>query len=83
VSWDIIRKQAADEGLSPNLRDYNAARETFTWKAVRAELAMPGPRRPLYDQSWRSQILPSPSPRWQHRHELAQAHSRHREASCA
>jgi len=42
VSWDVIRKQAADAGLSPNLRDYDAVREAFTWKAVRAELAMPG-----------------------------------------
>ena len=28
--------------LLPNLRDYDAVREAFTWKAVRAELAMPG-----------------------------------------
>jgi acetyl-CoA synthetase len=42
VSWDIIRKQAADECLLPNLRDYDAVREAFTWKEVRAELAMPG-----------------------------------------
>src|SRR5271169_6273120 len=42
VSWDIIRKQAADEGPFPNLGDYDAVRETFTWEAVRAELAMPG-----------------------------------------
>jgi acetyl-CoA synthetase len=42
VSCDIIRKQAADELPLPNLRDYDAVREAFTWKAARAELAMPG-----------------------------------------
>ena len=42
MAWDIIRKQAAGEGLLPNLRDYDAVREAFTWKSVRAELAMPG-----------------------------------------
>jgi len=42
VSWGIIRKQAAYEGRPPNLRDYDAVRQAFTWKAVRAELAMPG-----------------------------------------
>jgi acetyl-CoA synthetase len=42
VSWDIIRKQAAYEGRPPNLRDYDAVRQAFKWKAVRAELAMPG-----------------------------------------
>ena len=26
----------------PNLRDYDAVREAFTWGSVRAELAMPG-----------------------------------------
>jgi hypothetical protein len=33
VSWNIIRKPAADEGLLPNLRDYDAVREAFTWAA--------------------------------------------------
>jgi acetyl-CoA synthetase len=42
VSWDIIGKQAAGGGLLPNLRDYDAARQAFTWKGARAELAMPG-----------------------------------------
>ena len=42
MSWDIIRKKAPDDGLVPNLRDYDAVREAFTWKAVRAELAMDG-----------------------------------------
>jgi acetyl-CoA synthetase len=42
VFWDIIRKQAADEGPLPNLRDYEVVRNAFTWKAVRTELAMPG-----------------------------------------
>src|SRR6516162_9685117 len=42
VSWDIIRKQAGGRGLPPNLRDYDAVREAFTWGSVRAELAMPG-----------------------------------------
>jgi acetyl-CoA synthetase len=42
VSWDIIRKPATEKGDLPNLRDYEAAWESFTWKAVRAELAMPG-----------------------------------------
>ena len=42
VSWDIIGKQASGGGLLPNLLDYDAVREAFTWKAVRAELAMPG-----------------------------------------
>jgi hypothetical protein len=42
VAWDIIRKQARGKGLFPNLRDYAAVREAFTWKSVRAELAMPG-----------------------------------------
>jgi len=42
VSWDLIRKHAtAGEGLFPNLRDYDAVRDAFTWKSVRAELAMP------------------------------------------
>ena len=41
MSWDIIRKQAAGGGLLPNLRDYDAVRKAFTWKAVRVELAMP------------------------------------------
>ena len=41
MSWDVIRKQAADAGLSPNLRDYDAVREAFTWNSVRAELTMP------------------------------------------
>jgi len=26
VSWDVITKRAADEGLFPNLRDYDAVR---------------------------------------------------------
>ena len=42
MSWDIIGKQAAGGGVLPNLRDYDAVRQAFTWKAVRAELAMPG-----------------------------------------
>ena len=42
MSWDLIRKHAtAGEGLFPNLRDYDAVRDAFTWKSVRAELAMP------------------------------------------
>jgi acetyl-CoA synthetase len=41
VSWDVIRKQAGGKGLFPNLRDYDAVREAFTWKSVRTELAMP------------------------------------------
>jgi hypothetical protein len=35
-------KQAAGGSLLPNLRDYDAVREAFTWKEVRAELAVPG-----------------------------------------
>ena len=42
VSWDIISKPAAGEGLFPNLRDYDAVRRAFTWASVRAELTMPG-----------------------------------------
>ena len=42
MSCDIIRKHLVGEGLFPNLRDYDAVRGTFTWKSVRAELAMPG-----------------------------------------
>src|SRR5271157_5821304 len=42
VAWDIIGKQTTGGSLLPNLRNYNAVREAFTWKAVRAELAMPG-----------------------------------------
>ena len=42
MSWDVIRKQAEGKGLFPNLRDYDAVREAFTWGSVRAELAMPG-----------------------------------------
>jgi len=42
VSWDVIRKRTAGQGLLPNLRDYPVVREAFTWKAVRAELDMPG-----------------------------------------
>ena len=42
MPWDIIRKEARCAGLLPNLRDYAAEREAFTWKAVGAELAMPG-----------------------------------------
>ena len=42
MSWDVIRKRTAGQGLLPNLRDYPVVREAFTWKAVRAELDMPG-----------------------------------------
>ena len=42
MSWDVIRKQAGGKGLFPNLRDYHAVREAFTWGSVRAELAMHG-----------------------------------------
>jgi acetyl-CoA synthetase len=41
VAWDIISKQARRDHPAPNLRDYVAARASFTWEAVRAELAMP------------------------------------------
>ena len=42
MAWDIIGKQTTGGSLLPNLRNYNAVREAFTWKAVRAALAMPG-----------------------------------------
>src|SRR6516164_3745159 len=42
VPWDVIRKQPRGKGLFPNLPDYDAVREAFTWGSVRAELAMPG-----------------------------------------
>ena len=42
VTWDVITKRPEADHSAPNLRDYDAAREAFTWKAVRAELAMPG-----------------------------------------
>src|SRR6516165_4440696 len=42
VAWDVITKRVEREGPAPNLRDYAAVREAFTWKAVRAELKMPG-----------------------------------------
>jgi acetyl-CoA synthetase len=42
VAWDVITKRVEREGPAPNLRDYVAVREAFTWKAVRAKLAMPG-----------------------------------------
>ncbi len=42
MTWDVITKRPEAERSAPNLRDYDAAREAFTWKAVRAELAMPG-----------------------------------------
>ena len=42
VSWDVIRKHAGGKGLFPNLRDYHAVREAFTWGSARDELAMPG-----------------------------------------
>ena len=39
----IIRKTAADLRVPPNLADYAATREAFSWDAVRAELAgLPG-----------------------------------------
>src|SRR6516162_10301302 len=40
VARDIIKKQAARGRPIPNLGDYDAVREAFTWTAVRAELAM-------------------------------------------
>ncbi len=40
---DIIRKRIADLRVPPNLADYAAARATFSWQAVRDELAgLPG-----------------------------------------
>jgi acetyl-CoA synthetase len=42
VAWDIIRKKMGGDRPPPNLRDYAAVRDAFTWRAVRAELAMDG-----------------------------------------
>ena len=42
MAWDVITKRTAERRPAPNLRDYDAVREAFTWSAVRAELAMPG-----------------------------------------
>jgi acetyl-CoA synthetase len=42
VDWDVITKNPDHERPVPNLRDYDALREAFSWQAVRSELAMPG-----------------------------------------
>jgi acetyl-CoA synthetase len=42
VAWDIIGKEATAGSLLPNLCNYDAVREAFTWQAVRTELTMPG-----------------------------------------
>ena len=42
MAWDIIKKEVGGRLPAPNLRDYAAVRATFTWEAVRAELAVDG-----------------------------------------
>ena len=42
----LIRKEPHGEHVTPNLRDYEAARRSFTWSAARAELDGFGPRLP-------------------------------------
>jgi len=43
MQTDIIRKPASTGGPTPNLQDYEQARETFTWEAARRELdGLPG-----------------------------------------
>ncbi len=43
MPFDTIEKTVANTGPAPNLGDYEAARNAFSWDSVRAELAgLPG-----------------------------------------
>src|SRR6516162_2280221 len=42
LAWDVINKRPDENRPAPNLRDYAAVRASFTWAAVRAQLAMDG-----------------------------------------
>ena len=38
MAWTIIEKSRRDQATAPNLRDYDQARRTFSWKEARKEL---------------------------------------------